>query len=652
MSLPTRAAVAVLGVAAVSCALVGAASSTAAASPGNGKSALAGSVPSWARAAHKVGASDKNTQVDFRVYLNNRGGDAAQQLAMAVSTPGSKQYGKFLTADQYRAQFAPAQSDVDAVSSWLKSQGFAVGYVPANHKYVEAVGSVAQASSAFGTTFSDYTVQGQTLRSNDSSLQVPSSLGNVQAVIGLDDSMALVKHDASPSAPPSTGFRNAQPCSAYWGEKTVQNTPTPDGTVLPASPSAFAPCGYAGAQLQGAYGVTSAIASGNDGSGVTVAVIDAYASPTAAADLATYSQKHGLAAPKLTEQVAPGTYTRPQNTKQDPQGWYGEETLDLEAVHTMAPGANILFVSAPNNYRDLDAALNKVVDSHSAQIITNSYGYGGEALPTGYIKPQLDAQIQAAATGISVFFSSGDDGDETGGVAGAAPTPDWPASSPFVTAVGGTSLGVTQANARLFELGWETAKSTLTSTGAWSTPAYLYGGGGGTSRLFAQPSYQAGVVPASISQTYGGAPMRVVPDVAALGDPTTGMAVGQTQTFSDGAYYDEYRIGGTSLASPLYAGLFALAVQKHGAYGLANPALYAAQGTSYDVTKAQLATYPGAVRVDFTNSENASAGYTYSARWFDRDDLLTIHVRPGYDDVTGVGAPNGTAWLSAIQSFK
>ncbi len=129
MSVPTRAAFAALGVAAVSCALVGAASSPAFAAPGNGKSALAGSVPSWAQATHKVGSSDKTTQVDFRVYLGNRGGDAAQQLAAAVSTPGNAKYGQFLSAAQYRAAFSPAQSDVDAVSAWLKAQGFRVGYV-------------------------------------------------------------------------------------------------------------------------------------------------------------------------------------------------------------------------------------------------------------------------------------------------------------------------------------------------------------------------------------------------------------------------------------------------------------------------------------------------------------------------------------------
>jgi subtilase family serine protease len=431
--------------------------------------------------------------------------------------------------------------------------------VPDNHKYVEAVGSLAKASSAFGTSFSDYTVQGQTLRSNDTPLAVPSSLSAVESVVGLDESAALVKHDATYQPP--AGARAGQPCSAYWAEKTIGNTTVP-GVTFPSSPTAFAPCGYAGAQLQGAYGVAGAIADGNDGSGVTVAVIDAFASPTAAKDLSTYSAAHGLPTPKLTERVAPGIYNHPTTRKWDPSGWAGEEQLDLEAVHTMAPGANIVYVGAPNSGQSLDAALNEVVDKHLADIVTNSYGWAGETLPGGYIKPQVDIQIQAAAEGISVFYSSGDAGDETNGVTGVTPSPDFPASSPWVTAVGGTSMGVSQSNTRLFEVGWETGRSTLDpKTGQWTVPAYQYGAGGGTSKLFPQPAYQKGVVSA-ISTT-----QRVVPDVAALADPSTGMAVGQTQTFSDGVKYDEFRIGGTSLASPLYAGMFALAVQRHGANG-------------------------------------------------------------------------------------
>jgi subtilase family serine protease len=637
-----------------------------AAGSGSREAALSGSTPSWATPANRVGPASDSQQVGFRVYLNNRDSAGAAAYASAVSTKGSASYGKFLTPAQFRSRFSPSDGDVNQVESWLRAQGFAIGAVPANHKYVEAIGTVAQAAKAFDTSFATFSYRGQTMRSNTSPLKVPATLSQVQAVIGLDESANLVHTNASAPA----GFRNAPPCSTYWGEKTIFNTSTPDGTTLTPGPwsdnaagtvtaysvDTFAPCGYAGVQLQGAYGLAGAIAGGNDGRGVTVAVIDAYASPTIVQDVTTYSARHGLPsiAGHFRQLVAPGTFVRPQNPRQDPEGWAGEETLDIEAVHTMAPGADIVYVGAPNNYRDLDAIMNKVVDQHLADIVTNSYGYGGEALPPGYIKPQEDTYIQAAAEGISLFFSSGDNGDETGGKAGATPTPDWPASSPWVTAVGGTSLGVSQANTRVFELGWESGTSTWQKpSGPWGPLSYLYGSGGGTSRLFPQPSYQAGVVPNDIA-TYNGTapPARVVPDVSALGDPNTGMLVGETQTFSDGTYYDEYRIGGTSLSSPLYAGMFALAVQRHGRYGLANPALYAAAGVSYDVTKDLRPTYPGTIRVNYVNSENGSAGYRYITRTFDWDEPLTIHVTSGYDDVTGVGSPNGTAWLDAVVGYR
>ncbi|HEX4699491.1 MAG TPA: S53 family peptidase [Actinomycetes bacterium] len=631
---------------------------------------LPGSIPSWANAAHRTGSSDATQQVGFRVYLDNRNQADAEKYATAVSTKGSGLYGKFLTPQQYRSKFSPTDTSVTTVKSWLRGQGFTIGAVPTNNKYVEAVGTVGQAAKAFNTSFATYRFDGATLRSNTTALKVPSSLSQVQAVVGLDESAELVHTDASKKSGAPAGFRNAPPCSSFWGEKTIANSPTPDGTtaltpgpwsdnaagtVTANSVTAFAPCGYVGAQLQGAYGMTGAIDTGNDGNGVTVAVIDAYASPTIVSDVNTYASRHGL--PSINGQfrqvVAPGTFVRPENPRQDPEGWSGEETLDIEAVHTMAPGADIVYVGSPNNYRDLDAIMNRVVDGHLADIVTNSYGYGGEALPPGYIKPQEDTYMQAAAEGISLFFSSGDNGDETSGNPDATPTPDWPASSPWVTAVGGTSMGVAEDKSRLFELGWQSGTSTWDmDTSTWGDLSYLYGGGGGTSRLFAQPDYQVGVVPPDIATYDGTAPAaRAVPDVAALGDPNTGMLVGQTQRFSDGTYYDEYRIGGTSLSSPLYAGMFALAVQTHGSYGLANPALYAARGESYDVTQDQRSTYPGAIRVNFVNSENGSDGYNYITRTFDWDEPLTIHVRPNYDDITGVGTPDGPDWLASVTGY-
>jgi subtilase family serine protease len=620
------------------------------------KATLSGSVPSWATSSAFKGTAAGSDHVGFRVYLGWRGGDAAANYATAVSTPGNANYHNFLTPAQFRAQFAPSQADVQNVQNWLRSQGFTVDYTPTNNHYVAAEGTVDQATAAFGTSFGMYQVDGQTLRSPESALTIPTSLASVvSGVVGLDESSALVHTDARPApgssvgtdAAPSAGFRNAPPCSAYWAEKI--------DTAQPGN-YPYAPCGYVASQLRGAYGVAGAIASGNDGSGVTVAIIDAYASPTIVDDVNTYSSHYGL--PALTNNnfqqvVAPGTYRVKDNNRQSPSGWYGEETLDVEAVHTMAPGADIVYVGSPNNYQDLDAAMNHVVDRHLADIVTNSYGFSTELLPNGYVKPLNDTLIQGAAEGIGIYFSSGDAGDETGGSGNPAQaTPDWPAVSPWVTAVGGTSLAVGASNDYLFETGWETGRAPLNADNTWGAPVYTSGSGGGTSRIFTQPAYQAGVVPNALATAHGlrSQPMRVVPDVSMLGDPNTGFRVGQTQTFSDGAYYDEYRIGGTSLSSPLFAGVMALAQQRAGGpIGFANPTLYAlGAGTLHDVV--QPATTQAVARVDYANRQDASGGLITSLRYLSYDSVLTIHAAPGYDDVTGRGTPTGTAFLDAVAS--
>jgi len=287
-------------------------------------------------------------------------------------------------------------------------------------------------------------------------------------------------------------------------------------------------------------------------------------------------------------------------------------------------------------------------------MVSNSYGFSTEDVPTGFINAYLDIQEEAAATGVGVYFSSGDNGDETDGVPGATPTPDWPASSPLVTAVGGTSLEIGASGQRLAEYGWETGSSASTGTsqatlGFSSTVSYSNGSGGGVSRLFAQPSYQAGVVPTSMSDFYGSTPMRVVPDVAALGDPSTGLLVGQTQTFPTGVAFGEYRIGGTSVASPLFTGMMADVQQQAGVtIGFANPLLYANAAAFNDIKPAPAGLQM--IRSDFANSVDASAGYLLSARTIDFDSPLTIHVANGYDDVTGLGSPNGASWLPALSA--
>jgi subtilase family serine protease len=614
---------------------------TSFASPGNTGSqgasqqtVLHGSVPAWANAKNYAGAADADASVGFRVYLGWQNANGAEELAHAVSDPLSAQYGRYLTPQQFRKQFAPSQGDVGAVQSWLRSQGFSVNYTPSNNHYVAAEGTVAQAEAAFGVQFAVYSVNGKSVRSPAGDISIPGSVANVvTAVVGLDDSAIFVHTNRIADAPAPGGFRNAPPLSTYWaqfispysyptGFTSINNPPTAPWTVK----------GYTPQQIKGAYGISGAYT----GAGQTVAVIDAYASPTILQDVNQWSINRGLPTmtpAQLIQVVAPGVYRRPQNPRQDPQGWSGEETLDIEAVHGMAPGATIVYVGAPNNYQDLDAALNHVVDQGLAQIVTNSYGFSTELLPPGYVKPFEDTLIQAAIEGIGVYFSSGDNGDETSSFGFA--TPDWPASSPWVTAVGGTSLAIDSNNRRVFETGWGTSNySCNTTTLACTRIGWLYGAGGGVSRIFAAPSYQSAL----------GLTGRGVPDVAALGDPQTGLLVGQTQTFPDGTYYDEYRIGGTSLSSPIFAGLMALADQKSGfAHGFANPLFYAHPGAFYDVISVKTAV----ARRNFNNGVDASAGTADFLRTFDDySGSPTQKTGPGWDNVTGLGTPNN--FLNAI----
>ncbi len=637
----------ILGVAASVCLLGLALPASAAPST---KATLAGSVPSWATAANFKASAASTDSIGFRVYLGWQNASQAEAIAKAVSDPKSASYKQFLTPQQFRQDFAPSQAQVGAVQTWLRGQGFNVNYTPSNNHYVSAEGTIAQASAAFGTTFGMYSVSGLTLRSPSSAASVPANLaGIVSGVIGLDDSAQLVFSNRAndPSAPPSTAFVSAKPCSSYWNELTTSNLPktlkisAPTGYSLPLP---LAPCGYLPSQIKGAYGLGSTY----DGSGQTVAIIDAYASPTIQSDLDTWSGIRKMPSTNITQVVAPGTYNHPERgQKQDPQGWYGEETLDVEAVHGMAPGAHIVYVGAPNNFQDLDAALNHVVDRHLASIVTNSYGFLSEQLPPGYIKPYNETFIQGAATGIGIYFSSGDNSDESHSIGYASV--DWPASSPWVTAVGGTSLGVGQDNTRVLETGWGTHTASLQANGSWGTNLWLYGAGGGVSRIFPEPWYQTGATGSTatgLATVFAaqGRSGRAVPDIAAFGDPNTGYLVGQTQTFPDGTVkYSEYRLGGTSLSSPIMAGIMALADQASGKpHGFANPVFYANSGAFYDV----LHVYGAMVRVNYNNNVDATNGYNYRLRTLDQG--LSLKTTAGYDDITGLGTPDAS-FINALK---
>jgi subtilase family serine protease len=644
--------------AAAVCAVFATSAAPASAVPAaSSRAILAGSHARWATRSSRVGDVAPNADIAVRVYLRGRDDAGLEAVARSVSHPKSSAYRHFLSPSEVRARFAPARATVDGVRGWLAGNGLQLLGEPANDAYVEAVGSARQIASTFGVRLGTYRVRGMNLRATDAELSVPSSIAPVvSSVIGVDQSESLFRPQhvsADPQVSLPTGFRVAPPCSDYWAQK-LDTTDPPYGGGFP-SPLPYAPCGYKPGQLRSAYGLSGTVDTGHTGASATVAVIDAFASPTIFQDASTYAQRNDPSHPLLASQfsqflVKPNQ--RLQNAhKCDASGWFGEETLDVEAVHAMAPGAHIVYVGGGDCLDPaLDVALNAVVANHLASIVSNSYGDLGEDVPAAIVNEFEQIAIQAAAEGIGVYFSSGDDGDEVSTLGHAAP--DFSASSPWVTAVGGTSLGVGADGSTVLETAWETGKSTLVA-GAYSPPApgaFLYGSGGGTSTLFPEPDYQKGVVPDSLANINRAFPGRVVPDVSMVGDPSTGFLVGQTQQFpygGGGVRYDEYRIGGTSLSSPLLAGVVALADDLSGSpHGFINPTLYSNVRTGNGVV--DVVHTDGAVaRVDYVNGVNAKKGTVTSVRTFDFAGLA-ISTTPGYDNTTGLGVPNGLTFLQRL----
>ncbi|HEU5266943.1 MAG TPA: S53 family peptidase [Jatrophihabitans sp.] len=624
--MPKRRITAVAATAATVLATTVAVAGSASATPAS--TAVPNTKPTWTAHAQHLGHASRSGAVHARVYLAPRGGVAAlTAAARAVSTPGSASYHKFLSHAQYAQRFGTRSTTVAAVSKYLRASGLKVTGVGAGNRYVSVAGTVAAAEKAFGVSIDRYRRHNKTVQAPTSLVRVPSSIASsVLTVAGLDTTAKIIKPSSTPAKAPA-GFRNARPCSTYYGEKTASTLPAFNGKTLP-----YAVCGYTGKQLRTAYEGATAL----DGAGVTVAITDAYSAPPIRGDANTYATRHGdqpFAGNQLVITKPTAAFNRQEQC--GPSGWYGEETLDVEAVHARAPAARVHYYASASCFDDdfLDT-LARVVDDNDSQIVTNSWSdlEANESPDTIAAYEQIFQQ--GALQGISFMFSSGDNGDEVAN--SGTKQVDYPASDPWATAVGGTATAIGANNNLMWSTGWGTHKWALSSNGStWTSLGYLYGAGGGASALFAKPDYQSAAVPGT---------SRQVPDVGLDADPTTGMLIGETQIFPDGKYFDEYRIGGTSLASPLFAGMTALAVQSAGAGGgLLNYAIYGNRSAFTDV-KGQPAD-AGNVRADYANGVDASAGIVYSVRTFNQNSSLKTDK--GWDNVTGVGVPN-PGWLTAL----
>jgi subtilase family serine protease len=689
-------------------------------------------VPHWAVPEQRVDSASDGQRVTITAYLSFRNQAALKDLVAAQSAPSSMQYGKYLTPEQFHAEYSPKAADVQRVQRTLQRLGFHVVYTPDSGLFVSASGTVAQVKAAFGVSQDLYAYQGKVLRANAETPRIPAAISDVVTfVAGLDQMGALrtphhIRMNERPStaaSPASAAARvvnsavapNAPPpvaanlpsgvCSTYWGDHTatLAAAPGPYPTTLP-----WLICGYDPQQLRAAYGSDQVR---QDGSGVRVGIVDAYASPTIVQDANLYSKNHGL--PKLTNHnfrqiVQPGLYDVSADDPCDPQGWYGEETLDVEAVHSIAPGASIVYASNLSCADLANTALYDLIDHHRVDIVTNSYGYVGEyGLPDDFLNAENQYFLQAAAEGMSILFSSGDNGDNIQNAGAPYASGNWDATSAYVTAVGGTSLALFDHRGNKKEWGWGTYRvsmngvtvsadgKTIATTGPALPFAYYAGAGGGPSLVQLAPWYQA-AVPYKLSGFTTaadgtvvplGAPYRVTPDISMVGDPYTGFLVGETfviagdpvsdagcTPLSATTEYCEANVGGTSVSSPLFAGVLALVnqarFQSHkGPVGFVNPALYhlghggddSESAPIVDVKKpssptAVLRGYlgnPNRLRVVTINSvpnPNFVPGEDDQPAVIEGANTSYLTTR-GYDEVTGLGTPNVPALIRAFERF-
>ncbi|MGA5817089.1 protease pro-enzyme activation domain-containing protein [Kitasatospora sp. NPDC094028] len=456
-SLALAAAIAVLPLTAVSLGV-----STAQAAPAP-RVALTNTVNPAVAHSEKKGDVPAEQQISVAVSLKLRNTEALDHFLTAVTTPGSPQFGKYLTPEQFTAQFGPTQQDVAQVKAYLAAQGLTVTEVSANRQVVSAHGTTAQVSQAFGTHESAY-VDPQLQRTffaNDDAASIPAELASViQGVSGLDNHAVRKNRIAKP------------------------NAVTPNAAT--ASPSGMSP-----AQYTGAYNLNK---TGVDGTGVTVALweFDGYQS----SNLTTYDSQFGLTGPAVTTVSVDGA-----SYDSAPGQGQGEVELDSEIVRGAAPKATQLVYEAPNSDQgEIDMA-NKIVADNKASVISISWGSCEPDTTAASMTAVDNAFKQAAAQGISIFSASGDDGsrDCTRSTSGSTvKAVDFPASSPHQTGVGGTNLKVTSGNGYSSESAWSTA-------------------GGGVSTVFSKPSWQTGT---GVSGT-----MRTVPDVSSNADPASGFSI-------------------------------------------------------------------------------------------------------------------------------
>ncbi len=516
--------------------------------------------------ATMLGAANSQQQLNLSVGLQLRNRQELENLLSNLYDPRSSMYHHFLTPQQFNAEFGPTADQQQQVISYLRSQGFSVTHVSSNGMLIDASATVAQAESAFQVSINNYKVGANSFFANASAPTIPGTLSSlILSIGGLDNSTHWKPILQSDLSQQQLVLSPGKPHTSHKAHAT--------------------PSGYGPSDLLGAYDGNALHQANILGDNQTVAVfeLDGYQS----SDITQYLQNYNLGTPNISN-VLVDSY--------DGSAGQGaiEVELDIEVVAAMAPHANQVVYEGPNTTQGVNDTYNKIVTDNRAQVMTVSWGECETASGASELQTLDGIFQQGAAQGISMFAAAGDSGAYDCG--DGTLSVDSPASDPYITGVGGTTLQINNG--------------TYGSETVWGNSSNSEGGGGGISNTFKQPSWQTG--PGVQNQYSNG--NREVPDVSADADPATGYAVYCTVSAAGCSSSGWIVVGGTSAAAPLWAGSTALIdqyLQQQGKSreGYANPALYGLENAQesytpfHDVTSGTNLYYP------------ATAGYDEASGW-------------------------------------
>jgi len=536
--------------------------------------ALPGSERSTRPGSRVVGAPDPNQQIRISVLVRPR--TPLQNLRSAkelgATAPNKRRY---MSRADFAAQYGADPNDLTKIEAFAHQHNLTVVEANAARRTVVLSGTISALSAAFGVYLANYEHPGGAFRGRTGPIYIPAGLQQtIQGVFGFDNRPQARPHfrchklkEGQAKRPRRGGARD-----------TTQN-------------------GYTPPQVAQLYNFPA----GTDGTGQCIGILE-FGGGYNTNDLNTYFQQLGMSTPSITAVSVDGVTNQPDPGQDSPDT---EVMLDIEVAGSVAPGANmVVYFSNFTEQGWVDALTTAVHDSvHNPSVLSISWGFAeGESIWSAQAIQAVNEAFQAAAAmGVTVCCAAGDDGSRDQVSDGLAHV-DFPASSAWVLACGGTTL--------------QSSGNKIVSETVWNDGTDGGATGGGVSDTIPLPTWQANAnIPASVNPGAQGG--RGVPDVAGNADPATGF-----QVLADG---QQGIVGGTSAVAPLWAGLIARINQQLGTpAGFVNPLLYS------QVAKANGFN-------DITTGNNDITG-----------EIGGYPAGTGWDACTGLGSPNGTTIANSL----